>query len=526
MNLSSINSSTSYSDITRQKVQSTISFLLNEHDFPPLSNVCQPILSNVSESRLHQCKSATNVKLVSVHVSPANASSVSEVVKPLNNNKPVCSSSATQCNVCNASSVSQLIKPLNVSKPACSSKATKPNVCNASSVSKFTKPLNVSKPLCPIKATKRNVCNASSVSKLIKPLNVTKTVFSNSTTGLNVCKVSSVSQLVKPSTVSKLVLSNNACNVRNVSCYSQLFKTFNVTKSACCSNASNSVICNSTCKPVSNFVSDCQSVKPARKLNGVKRKHPHERLVNNENSRQHYFTKSSSAVNILMMSIYFNELVLLFFIFHHKFCNNNVDNFFKGYVRCNNFSTNEFLTSNSVAIFNIPHKYVSTNSIRFYHFCFSFYEYSLFINSVFYNNFNVNSVTNILNNDFYITYLFDRDNTFSFCNYKVTGECINIFHQSKNKSNKSKISIASDNNAFFLVIFFVIFRVFNRKRIKYIQLCHLAMLLIVIFLLKLQIKDELPANFTSLQKCSTNEFFNLETITSCHYIQHIILHRI
>ena len=224
MNLSSINSSTSYSDITRQKVQSTIYFLLNEHDFPPLSNVCQPILSNVSESSLHQRKSATNVKLVSVHVSPAYSSSISELVKPLNNNKPVCSSSATQCNVCNASSVSQLIKPLNVSKPVCSSKATKPNVCNASSVSKFTKPLNVSIPLCPSKATKRNVCNASSVSELIKPLNVSKTVFSNSTTGLNVCKVSSVSQLVKPSTVSKPVLSNNACNVRNVSCYSQLFK--------------------------------------------------------------------------------------------------------------------------------------------------------------------------------------------------------------------------------------------------------------------------------------------------------------
>ena len=51
------------------------------------------------------------------------------------------------------------------------------------------------------------------------------------------------------------------------------------------------------------------------------------------------------------------------------------------------------------------------------------------------------------------------------------------------------------------------------------------MFLIVIFLLKLQIKDELPSNFTSLQKCSTNEFFNLETITSCHYIQHITLHR-
>ena len=51
--LSSTTGNTSYSDIKRQKVQSTISFSLNEHDFPPLSNAWQPILSNVSESLLH-----------------------------------------------------------------------------------------------------------------------------------------------------------------------------------------------------------------------------------------------------------------------------------------------------------------------------------------------------------------------------------------------------------------------------------------------------------------------------------------
>ena len=234
INLSSTNNNTSYSDITREKVQSTISFLLNEHDFPPLSNVCQPILSNVSESRLYQRKPASNVKLVSVHVSPVCAGSV----------KPVCSSNATQRNVFNASSVSQFIKPLNVSKPVCSSKETKRNVCNANSVSQFTKPLDVSKPLCSSKETKRNVCNAGRVSKLIKPLNVCKTVCSNNTTRLNACKVSSVSQLVKPSTAGKPVLSNNVCNVHSVNCYSQLVKTFNVTKSVCSSNASNSVICN------------------------------------------------------------------------------------------------------------------------------------------------------------------------------------------------------------------------------------------------------------------------------------------
>ena len=125
------------------------------------------------------------------------------------------------------------------------------------------------------------------------------------------------------------------------------------------------VICNSTCKPVSNFVSDCQSVKPAHKLTDVYRNCPHVQLVNSKNSRQHDFTKPFIAVNILIMSIYFYELVLLFFIFHHNFWNNNVHNFFKRYVRCNNFSTNKFLMSNSVTIFNIPHKNVLSSSVHF-----------------------------------------------------------------------------------------------------------------------------------------------------------------
>ena len=117
-----------------------------------------------------------------------------------------------------------------------------------------------------------------------------------------------------------------------------------------------------------------------------------------------------------MISIYFYDLVLLFFIFHYNFSNNNVDNFFKGYVKCNDFSTNKFLASNSfiyrelysVAIFNIPHKNIFSSSMRFYYFSFSFYEYSLFVN--------VNSVTNILNKGFYITYLLNMDNRFLFYN--------------------------------------------------------------------------------------------------------------
>ena len=112
--------------------------------------------------------------------------------------------------------------------------------------------------------------NASSVSKLIKPLNVSKTVCSNNTTGLNVCKVSSVSQLVKPSTVSKSALSNNFRNVPNVSSISKFVKTFKATKSVCSSNASNSITL--PCEHVSDFVSDCQSVKPAHKVIDKNRK--------------------------------------------------------------------------------------------------------------------------------------------------------------------------------------------------------------------------------------------------------------
>ena len=139
------------------------------------------------------------------------------------------------------------------------------------------------------------------------------------------------------------------------------------------------------------------------------------------------------------MLIYFCKLILLFFIFHHNFCNHKVDKFFKGFIRCNNFSTNEFSTSNSfiyrdfysVSIFNIPHKNVLSSSYRFYQFRFYFYEYWFFIYTVFYNIFNVNSFTNIFNNDLHITYLFNRNNRFLFRNYKVAGEYLNILHQRK-----------------------------------------------------------------------------------------------
>ena len=47
----------------------------------------------------------------------------------------------------------------------------------------------------------------------------------------------------------------------------------------------------------------------------------------------------------------------------------------------------------------------------------------------------------------------------------------------------------------------------------------------MVLLLKFRIKDGFPFNVTSLQEYSTNDFLNLEIITSCHYIQHITLHQ-
>ena len=148
-----------------KKCKTTISFSLNEHDFPSLSNACRPILSNVigSVPRLYQRKRASNVKHVSVCVSPVYASNVSELVKPLNVGKHVCYSNATKQNVCNASSVSQFIKPLNLNKPVFSNNTTKGNACNTNSVSQLVKPLNVSKLVCSDNSTEQNVCKVSSV---------------------------------------------------------------------------------------------------------------------------------------------------------------------------------------------------------------------------------------------------------------------------------------------------------------------------------------------------------------------------
>ena len=108
-----------------------------------------------------------------------------------------------------------------------------------------------------------------------------------------------------------------------------------------------------------------------------------------------------------MTSIYFYELVLLFFTFYHNFCSGNVDNFLK-VCHGNSFSRNTFLNYDSfiyhdVNIFNVSHTNVLSSSGSFYPFSFYFCKYSFFLYSVFKDMFYVNNVTNIFDNNLYIT---------------------------------------------------------------------------------------------------------------------------
>ena len=173
-----------------------------------------------------------------------------------------------------------------------------------------------------------------------------------------------------------------------------------------------------------------------------------------------------------MTSIYFYELVLLFFIFHQNFYYGTVDNFFKGYVTRNSSSRNKFLNYKSliyhdVNIFNISHTNVLSSPDRFYPFSFYFCEYSFFIYSVFNDILYVNNITNIFDNNLYITGLLNRDK-FLYRNCKVTGESIILFQQ-ESKFKVYKIFITSENNSDFLIIIFTTFRFFSRKQNKYLR---------------------------------------------------------
>ena len=166
------------------------------------------------------------------------------------------------------------------------------------------------------------------------------------------------------------------------------------------------------------------------------------------------------------MSIYFYELVLLFFIFHHNFCKGNIDNFFKGYVMRNNFSRKKSL--------NYDNLFIMMSIFSIYH-TQMFYLVQIVV----------------------ITYIL-----------------------------LSQIFITSENNSVFLIITFIIFRSFSRKQNKCLRLCYLSVFWFSIVSLKFQINDGFCFNFSLLQKCPKNDFFNLETLISCRHIQHITSHKI
>ena len=87
-----------------------------------------------------------------------------------------------------------------------------------------------------------------------------------------------------------------------------------------------------------------------------------------------------------------------------------------------------------------------------------------------------------------------------------------------------KIFITSENNSVFLIISFIIFRFFSRKKNEWLRLCYFSAFWFSIVSLKFQINDGFRFNFSLLQKCPKYDIFNLETLTSYSHIQHITLH--
>ena len=188
-------------------------------------------------------------------------------------------------------------------------------------------------------------CNVNSDSQLVKPLTICKPVCLTIVSKSNIYNMSIASQHVKPLNVSKSMSSCNVHNrnvhiVDNISHYTRLLS---VGKSDCCYNVSKPDICKSSNISVCKIINNHEVFNPAREYAVVYHSKRARKRSFNVSSHKHGVTKSLNVRNILMMSIYFYELVLLFFMFHHNFCHGNVDNFFKDYVTHNNFSRNKFL---------------------------------------------------------------------------------------------------------------------------------------------------------------------------------------
>ena len=90
------------------------------------------------------------------------------------------------------------------------------------------------------------------------------------------------------------------------------------------------------------------------------------------------------------------------------------------------------------------------------------------ISSDFNHIFYVNNITNIFDNSLFIIGLLNRGNRFLYYNCKVTGESINLFRQG-NKFNIHKTFITSESNSVLHIIILIVFSLFSRKRLKYLN---------------------------------------------------------
>ena len=115
------------------------------------------------------------------------------------------------------------------------------------------------------------------------------------------------------------------CSYRNS--ISRHTKPLSVGKSDCSCNVSKPVVCNYSKIPVCKIINNRQVFYPVRESVVVNHNKRASKRSFNVSSHKHGVIKSRNVRNILMTSIYFHELVLLFFIFHQSFCNYNVTTF-------------------------------------------------------------------------------------------------------------------------------------------------------------------------------------------------------
>ena len=106
----------------------------------------------------------------------------------------------------------------------------------------------------------------------------------------------------------------------------------------------------------------------------------------------------------------------------------------------------------------------------------------------------------------------------------VTGESITLFQQ-ENKLEQQDIFIRSENKCIFPIIIFIIIRFFSRKQKKMSKVLLFYCFLVFDSYFKFSIDRWFSFQFFTLTKMFKNDFFNLETLTFCHHIQHITLHK-